>query len=477
MLSLASNLLSGTVPDIHATDLAFLDLSSNSFNGTLPMQLFQLPNLTYLDLSYNAFVGSLPPDLPPSLAVLNLTSNKLNSSLPQDWGSSSSMAMLRLDNNPLTGALPEQWANLGQRTGNSLQLSLVSCSLLGRIPKPWVEQFCLQVARSSDAQVLYQPPVVQLTSSQGNVEVSLGSSVVLETQHASINFTLGDKPVFFTYQDTKSVCSIPYAISNAAIVWAVFGVILLSGLFSVYVWAHLDSQFLLALHSRKAIVKVKAVCRHGAVQIVMNVLSIVGFLLFDVAIFLYSQVSDFQVVHQVLNSQQRLYGYVLLSLLVLPYALLIIVLACVCIHWGYDSCLRPSWPLKIAYTLYGLLLTPVMFIAMEVGIVLHGLGIPISESLRSQFPDMSAYYRLNAAAESLFNALPQAILQTKLYLMGNTSKGTGQYIDTWLFLYSVIASLLSVLKTAVKCFSEGSSSNCAAFVYLMKLVTLQPLKT
>lgn len=92
-------------------------------------------------------------------------------------------------------------------------------------------------------------------------------------------------------------------------------------------------------------------------------------------------------------------------------------------------------------------LTPVMFVIMEVGIGIDGLGIPIPAWLQDHSPDCSAYYQLNAAAESILNALPQSVVQTTLYLRGNTSDGTGQYIDTWLFSYSIVASLLSVLKT------------------------------
>ena len=139
-LNLASNKLSGPVPagiimpqpdpeDAEPLGLAFLDVSNNNFSGTLPVQAFQLPNLTYIDLSYNAFVGSLPQDLPANLAVLNLTANKLESGLPSAWGKSSSMAVLRLDDNALAGTLPEQWADLGQPRGIhcSLHSTTVHC--------------------------------------------------------------------------------------------------------------------------------------------------------------------------------------------------------------------------------------------------------------------------------------------------------------------------------------------------------------
>ena len=242
-LNLFFNKLSGPVPagiiipgtneSLEDAPLAFLDLSNNNFNRSLPVQAFQLPNLAYIDLSYNAFVGSLPQDLPANLAVLNLTANKLESGLPSAWGNSSRMAVLRLDDNALAGIFPEQWADLGKRTGNSLQLTLNNCSLHGTLPKSWVEQFCLQVARTSAPQMLFQPPEILMQSTIGDTFVSAGAQVVLDTQHASINFTLDGQDWYFTYQNTKSVCGVPDAARNAAIVWAVFTFALPVGLLFV----------------------------------------------------------------------------------------------------------------------------------------------------------------------------------------------------------------------------------------------------
>ncbi len=117
-----------------------------------------------------------------------------------------------------------------------------------------------------------------------------------------------------------------------------------------------------------------------------------------------------------------------------------------------------------------------MFVIMEVGIVVDGLGIPIPAWLSDHSPDCSAYYRLNAAAESVLNALPQSVVQTTLYLRGNTSNGTGQYIDTRLFSYSIVASLLSVLTTVVKGFFEWRFSDKSALVYVMRLLSLQDVR-
>ena len=54
-------------------------------------------------------------------------------------------------------------------------------------------------------------------------------------------------------------------------------------------------------------------------------------------------------------------------------------------------------------SLHGLLLTPVMFVIMEVEIVIDGLGIPIPAWSQSHFRDCSACYQLNIAAESFLN--------------------------------------------------------------------------
>lgn len=52
---------------------------------------------------------------------------------------------------------------------------------------------------------------------------------------------------------------------------------------------------------------------------------------------------------------------------------------------------------------------------------------------------------MQSVAEAFLSALPQSVVQSKLYLMGNDPNGIHVYIDTSLFLVSTVASLFSVL--------------------------------
>ncbi|CAL4960757.1 unnamed protein product [Urochloa decumbens] len=104
-LSLANNLLNGTVPDLTSvTQLDYVDLSNNKFprspapgwfstltslnsifmenddlTGTIPSDLFSLPNLQQVSLARNAFSGKLnmTGNIGSQLRVVNLTNNQI----------------------------------------------------------------------------------------------------------------------------------------------------------------------------------------------------------------------------------------------------------------------------------------------------------------------------------------------------------------------------------------------------------------
>lgn len=97
----------------------------------------------------------------------------------------------------------------------------------------------------------------------------------------------------------------------------------------------------------------------------------------------------------------------------------------------------------------GVLFAPVMFILMEAAMLTHGYGFIIAEPLMPTALDLSTFYRAHAVAEAFLNAFPQAVVQTKLYIVGNDPDGIHVYINTTLFLYSVTGSAISVLKTVV----------------------------
>ena len=83
-------------------------------------------------------------------------------------------------------------------------------------------------------------------------------------------------------------------------------------------------------------------------------------------------------------------------------------------------------------------------------------------------------YRAKSIVESVFNALPQAIIQTKLYTMGNDPNGIHVYINTPLFLASVFSSLASILSTIALLMIELYQFQYGTFNFLKRLIDLDP---
>jgi len=114
MLDLSNNDLLGEIPEqlYKLTNLEKLYLFKNELEGTISSRIENLQAITHIHLSHNNLVGSIPPEIKSSgdeirpLSYLNLYSNKLTGTLPQN---------LRLRNlryfdvgrNQLTGTLPD----------------------------------------------------------------------------------------------------------------------------------------------------------------------------------------------------------------------------------------------------------------------------------------------------------------------------------------------------------------------------------
>ncbi|CAI9270503.1 unnamed protein product [Lactuca saligna] len=145
-LDLSYNWLTGPILQSFAsmfnlTRLEYLNLSSNSLNGTLPSQLWSLKNLEILDLnqnqltgpiltsfrskvdltrlvhinfSRNNFSGTLPSQLGSlkNLEFLDLSKNRLTSPIPPSFGSMINLKFLDLNTNQLRGPIPQELCNL-----------------------------------------------------------------------------------------------------------------------------------------------------------------------------------------------------------------------------------------------------------------------------------------------------------------------------------------------------------------------------
>uniref|UniRef100_A0A7C9CT53 Leucine-rich repeat-containing N-terminal plant-type domain-containing protein n=2 Tax=Opuntia streptacantha TaxID=393608 RepID=A0A7C9CT53_OPUST len=109
-IDISSNSFQGPLPISSINpQLTSLLASNNKLNGTLNQSICNLNMLQVLDLSNNTFSGEIPKCLEntsPSLSVLNLRSNRLGGSIPQNFSECDQLVDLDLSNNRLGGAIP-----------------------------------------------------------------------------------------------------------------------------------------------------------------------------------------------------------------------------------------------------------------------------------------------------------------------------------------------------------------------------------
>ncbi|KAF8112314.1 hypothetical protein N665_0065s0087 [Sinapis alba] len=131
VISLGSNNLSGDLPTSISSvaSLQLLNLSANAFTGKIPLSLSLLKNLTVVSLSKNSFSGDIPGGF-QAVEVLDLSSNLLNGSIPQDLGGRS-MHYLSLSHNKVSGVIPPGFAEKFQANAT---IDLSFNNLTGPIP-------------------------------------------------------------------------------------------------------------------------------------------------------------------------------------------------------------------------------------------------------------------------------------------------------------------------------------------------------
>jgi len=109
-IDVSRNSFTGTIPAQLSglPSLRILLLWDNEFSGTVPPQLGQITSLENLDISYNQLTGALPPQLGDlkSLLLLSASNNRLSGSIPTELSGCDSLRSLILWNNELTGPIP-----------------------------------------------------------------------------------------------------------------------------------------------------------------------------------------------------------------------------------------------------------------------------------------------------------------------------------------------------------------------------------
>lgn len=111
------NQLNGTLDHVgfeHMKSLRYLSVAVNKFEGEIPQELFNLPELETLFLVDNGFQGTLPDlnENTKNLQVLYLSHNNITSTLDKSICKAENLKILSLINNKFTGTIPECIASL-----------------------------------------------------------------------------------------------------------------------------------------------------------------------------------------------------------------------------------------------------------------------------------------------------------------------------------------------------------------------------
>ncbi|KDP43128.1 hypothetical protein JCGZ_26661 [Jatropha curcas] len=142
-LDLSNNYIKGKLPPkLEFPKLEIIDLSSNGFEGLLPLWS---TNATQVYFQNNSFSGSIPQnigELMPSLGNLHLSDNHLNGTIPSSICNLSNLLVFNVRNNELRGELIDCWESSqflwvldasNNRLSGSIPRSLGHLSSLGML--------------------------------------------------------------------------------------------------------------------------------------------------------------------------------------------------------------------------------------------------------------------------------------------------------------------------------------------------------
>ncbi|KAK7357254.1 hypothetical protein VNO80_16538 [Phaseolus coccineus] len=85
-----------------------IDLSSNNFSGSVPLEIYMLTGLQSLNLSHNQLIGTIPDEIGnlEQLESIDLSSNNFSGQIPQSMSALHFLAVLNLSFNNFMGKIP-----------------------------------------------------------------------------------------------------------------------------------------------------------------------------------------------------------------------------------------------------------------------------------------------------------------------------------------------------------------------------------
>ncbi|XP_059644625.1 receptor-like protein EIX2 [Cornus florida] len=127
----SSNRFEGPLP-IWSSNVAALYLRDNFFSGPIPHEIEKMPHLTDLDISWNSLSGSIPLSIGnlKALNTLVISNNRLSGRIPEFWNNLPDLYIVDLSNNKLSGTIPKSLGSLS----NLKFLTLSGNDLSGKLP-------------------------------------------------------------------------------------------------------------------------------------------------------------------------------------------------------------------------------------------------------------------------------------------------------------------------------------------------------
>ncbi|XP_057483507.1 probable LRR receptor-like serine/threonine-protein kinase At3g47570 [Actinidia eriantha] len=224
-LDLAANLFQGLLPNSIAnisTTTTLLALDDNYLFGSIPVGIGNLVNLSTLALHFNMLTGSIPDSIGKiyMLEKLILNSNNISGEIPFSIGNLSRLGILTLMGNVIEGSIPSSLGNCTNLNGIHLGFN----QLTGTIPPQIFGLPSLDVLFLNQNYLTGELPLevgklrnlgklhISDNKLSGEIPVTLGSCQVLEFLYMQGNLFKGTIPPSF--QQLKGIQLLDVSLNN-----------------------------------------------------------------------------------------------------------------------------------------------------------------------------------------------------------------------------------------------------------------------